>query len=242
MIWVLLNCFNNERALAASLERFSAKTDLEGLAWRGVVFDSQYPLTHRWQLKETTQAVGRGKWAYVDLQQNRGQSGNFPLIRDYVMAVAEPGDVMVFWDCDHNPEDPRWLKAQLDVLGCDPQCGFLTLSHWDAQMYANQGAETVVGGVTVKELCWPGGWPGGTFTCEFAEICELDVWAIYGATERNILDALRRNGLRGYMLSMRDLGTQDAFDPEYTAWKQSEIGKPLGEGLHFGEWLATRRV
>lgn len=239
MIWILTNCFNNERALEIALDRFHKTTDLEGLRYRGIVFDSRYPLTTGGALQTV---AARHGFDFIDLGTNHGQSGNFNLIRKIMLPLLEDDDMVVFWDCDHAPRPVSWLKSFCEIMASDPKVQFLTAHRKPGWVLSNQGELLARAGHQARVLCWPGGWPMGVYAGKFIRAYELPVlFPHYGGTEHDILTKLQSTGNFGLMTTdIEDDMTALEFDPLYLAWKAEEIGKVGQKG--FREWLLTRGI
>jgi hypothetical protein len=66
-------------------------------------------------------------------------------------------------------------------------------------------------------------------------------FSFYGGTEGNILDALNKSQMHGYMMREHDdMQDTDDRDHEYTAWKHYAITRPDAKSL--ADWLKDQHT
>lgn len=246
-IYVILNGYNNPTVIRNAVKRFYDQTDIDGLDISFHLIDSLYPLPN---FEENRLALfnicEEHLWAYIRLDKNEGQNGNFNKITEIWKKDWNPAreDIIAFWEPDSNVNNRAWLRSCVTLFDkAYHHCGFITPGRLPEWILTNNGEERLVADIKVRQLTWPGGWPMGIYRWGFIEdMKQLPVsHRFYGGTEGNILHCLNVTNHIGLMMTeILDPGTIEAFDPEYIGWKAETIRLPSEQQLEFTEWLKKR--
>lgn len=234
MIQVIILGYDTLARCGRTIQRFHDETDTAGLDFRITLVDAKYPETGKlpdafFELATDFQI------SLITLNCNYGQDGNYNAIKR-VMQFHDD-DFIVYYDTDVAPKNPAWLKDTLKVF-TKADAGFVCMNcSCTDNALANQGESSIIDSVTVREICWPGGWPNGVWRGKFLNTATLhQSHPFYGGSEGNILNALRANDYKGYMLSdhddARDLTGQEGA---YQLWKAEMIVKH--DQVDYETWL-----
>lgn len=233
-IQVIILGYDNLYRCGRTIDRFHNETDIEGLAVFVTLVDAKYPEPHK--LVTSFRHLARSRHVdLITLEKNYGQDGNYNKLKEIMGFLDE--DIIVYYDTDVAPKKPSWLKDALKVFE-NPEAGYVSMDcSCTDRTLLNQGAPSIIGGVPVREICWPGGIPIGIWRGAFVNRAKLhQSHPFYGGTEGNILNALRESGYKGYMMEEHDDG-RDLVGQEgaYQLWKAEMIVKL--EQQDFREWL-----
>lgn len=238
MIYICVLGYNNDRVIHETLHRTWSHSSNEE-RYRRYFFDPHYPLG---DAKTRKLLCEQHAFSYVDLCKNQGQDGNFKAMARWMRMIVEikDDDVVCIWDPDNLPSTTTMLYLAQEIFKADAEVGFLVPRREPEWVYNNQGQEIKIAGQRVRELTWPGGWPMSLFAGRFfRRLPELlqQSHEFYGGTEGNVLNALKRAGLKGYMFTdISDHMTSVEFDGAYIAWKQQVITQS-GKQISFDDWL-----
>jgi len=227
-IAVCMLAFDNGVRIDRAIERFYAETDLPSeIEIDFYLFALGYPIPTPETNYLELQMLASKHNVNLCVMENQGQDGN--IIQVHKMLASQAHDAIVFYDADTRPNKRSWLTDALDVMAHDDKCGFVTINCSRTDNALCQQTEHLdVSGVKCAKLIWPGGWPMLMFASRFSWQHFNKTFSYYGGTEGNILDALNKSQMHGYMLREHDdLQDLDDRDGEYLAWKHYAIVKPV---------------
>lgn len=237
-IAVCILAYDNWQRVNATMERFVKETDTTGLDISRYVFYVGYPLPSTRENFDNIMTASKMHQWKLCVMDNKGQDGN---IRQMAEMLNGKADIFVPYDTDVAPRDPMWLKDAIKVFEADAKCAAVTMNcKITDDALCQQRHHDDVGGVPVKELIWPGGWPITMMRMSWL-IQGYEQWhSYYGGTEGAILKAIRERDMIGYMLTNHDDGRcLNGQDVEYQHWKAYAIAKP--DAKSFEEWLDIER-
>ena len=233
--------FDNGVRIERALERFYRETDLPyEIEIDFYLFALGYPIpTPETNFIELQMLASRHN-INLCVMHNAGQDGN--LIQVQKLLASKSYDALVFYDADTKPNRSSWLTDALDVMAHDDKCGFVTINcSMTDNALCQQTEHLDVSGVKCARLRWPGGWPMLMFSRHFPWHHFGKTFSFYGGTEGNILDALNKSQMHGYMMREHDdMQDTDDRDHEYTAWKHYAITRPDAKSL--ADWLKDQHT
>lgn len=235
---VVMLGFDNGIRIGRAVDRFFDETDFSGLDVDFYLIAVGYPLPTPLLNSMELEMIARDNSINLVVMDNLGQDGNLLKAHELLGSDAP----MICYDADTRPNKPSWLKDALDVMDADPHCGFVTIncSRTDNAL-CQQTEHSMVAGVQVAKLRWPGGWPMLLFSSRFPWHQMRKSHSFYGGTEGNILNALKAEYMHGYMLRQHDdLQDTEDRDAEYTAWKHYAIVRPDAKSL--ADWLKDQHT
>ena len=239
-IGIVMLGFDNGVRIERAIERFYSETNLKDINVDFYLFALGYPIPTPETNFIELQMIASKRSINLCVMPNQGQDGN--LIQAHKMLASKSYDAIVCYDADTKPDRSTWLSDALDVMAHDSKCGFVTINCSRTDNALCQQTEHLdVAGVKCAKLIWPGGWPMLMFARTFPWRLFRKTFSYYGGTEGNILDALNKAKMHGYMLREHDdLQDLEDRDAEYLAWKHYAIVRP--EAMSLADWLQDQHT
>lgn len=238
-ISIIICAFDNHKRVARALKRLDS-FDLTGFETMLYIFNPGYPLPSLHENKAALIELADKHCAYYQDIENKGQVGNFKQISEKIK--HDGSEIYYFLDTDHNPDKPTFLQDAFNVMQAEPLCDFITINCSRTDNSAqHQKPPCQIASISVRRLCWHGGYPLFIFRRRFVEDYPAPIHSFYGGDEFLILEKLKRDYRLGYMLDEHDdLQDIEGVDESYKAWKHYAIDKPLAAS--FAKWLESQKI